>query len=93
MRAGVCLRIVNVIASNVRKQWVLMQSQRQGGGYLQHCLCPEGFNCMSCIDQVEVSMGLHKQVISAEQTREGLVCVKALTRLLSESCCSYGQGR
>lgn len=50
-----------------------MQTLRQDGGYLSHCLCPESFNCVSCIDQVEVSMALHEQVISAEQTREGLL--------------------
>lgn len=33
-----------------------MQTSGQGGGYLSHCLCPESFNCVSCIDQVEVSV-------------------------------------
>lgn len=91
MTAEVCLRIVNVIASNVGTQWALMQTLRQGGGYLSHCLCPESFNCVSCIDQVEVSMALHEQVISAEQTREGLLR-RGPDRAIVWSCCSYGQG-
>lgn len=34
---------------------------------------PESFNCVSCIDQVEVSMARHEQVISAQQTQGGAV--------------------
>lgn len=91
MTAEVCLRIVSVIASNVGKQWALMQTLRQGGGFLSHCLCPRGFNCVSCTDQVEVSIATHKQVISAEQTREG-PSRRGPDRPIVWSCCSYGQG-
>lgn len=91
MTAEVCLRIVNVIASNVGKQWALMQTLGQGGGYLSHCLCPKSFNCVSCIDQVEVSMAPQEQVISAEQTWEGPSC-RGPDRAIVWSCCSYGQG-
>lgn len=36
-------------------------------------------------------MALHEQVISAEQTREGLFC-RGPDRAIVRSCCSYGQG-
>lgn len=49
------------------------------------------FNCVSCIDQVVVSMALHEQVISAKQTREGLLC-RGPHRTIVRSSCSYGQG-
>lgn len=60
-------------------------------GLLITLSCPESFNCVSCIAQVEVSMALHEQVISAEQTREGLFC-RGPDRAIVRSCCSYGQG-
>lgn len=72
MAAGVCLGIVTVIASNVGKQKALMQTAKQGRASLSHRLCPESLIVFHAPDQVEVSMAPHEQVISAEQTGEGL---------------------
>lgn len=33
-----------------------MQTLKQGGGFLSHCLCLQRFNCVWGDDQVEVSM-------------------------------------
>ncbi len=74
MTAKVCLRIVTVIASNVGKQWALMQTLRRGGASYQTVFVLKNLNCVSCMDQVEVSMVLHEQVIAAEQTRVGQSC-------------------
>ena len=93
MSVGVCLRIVLVIACNVGKQWVLMQKP-QDRAESTYCIVfvPTSSNCISCIDQVKVSMAMHEQVISAEQTREGLLC-RGLTRLLSEVAVHMGKER
>lgn len=88
VNAAVCLRIVSVIAFNVGAQWALMQTLQQGGSFSSRCLCPQSLNCVSWDDQVEVSMAPHEQVISAEQTREGLLSRGPIVW----SCSSYGQG-
>lgn len=87
MTVEVCLRIVCVIASC----WYTIDLERQGEGYLSPFFVLKDFNCVSCIDQVVVSMAPHEQVISAKQTREGLLG-RGPDRAIVWSSCSYGQG-
>lgn len=67
------------------KHWV------KAGATYHIVFIPKAFNCVPCIDQVEVSMAPHEQAISAEKTREGLLC-RGPDRAIVWSCCSYGQG-